>query len=61
MQATTERIKPLTKTEVAQLYNISLYRLRKWLKPHKHSIGEYVGGIFTINQIKIIFEKLGEP
>lgn len=54
-------LKPLSKMQLANAYNISLETLNSWLKPFKSQIGEYRGRLFTPKQVKIIFEQLGEP
>jgi hypothetical protein len=55
------KIKPLSKMQLANAYNVSLETLNSWLKPFKDKIGDYRGRMFTPKQVKIIFEELGEP
>jgi len=58
----TESIcKPYTKKELAGLYGISIKTLRTWLRPHLHLIGEPPGRYYTVRQVRLIFECLGEP
>lgn len=55
------KIQAMSKTEVANAYNVSLKTLASWIKPHKDKIGRYLGRAFTPKQIRIIFNLLGEP
>ncbi|HXA02511.1 MAG TPA: hypothetical protein VNW99_11020 [Cytophagaceae bacterium] len=48
------------KTLAAQ-YGICSRTLAKWIKPFEKEIGKREGYYFTIAQIKIIFDKIGEP
>ena len=43
------------------MYAISIVVLRIWLRPFHEHIGDYKGKAYTPHQVKIIFEKLGEP
>lgn len=61
MAENTTEIKPYSKGELCNLYSVSYYTFNTWLKPHIAKIGEYLGGRYTVLQIKIIFEVLGEP
>jgi hypothetical protein len=54
-------VKGYTLKELSALYGVSTKCLRTWLEPHIESIGEKKGRYFTTLQIRIIFEKLGEP
>ena len=54
--------RPMTKTELAILYGVSTKTLNKWIKPFKTEIGTSAGTyILTINQVRTIFDKIGEP
>ena len=54
--------RPMTKTELAILYGVSTKTLNKWIKPFKAEIGAIAGTyILTVNQVRTIFEKIGEP
>ena len=55
------RIKTYSKKQMADLYEVSVWILNKWTKPFSEAIGEYIGKCYTPNQVKIIFEKLGDP
>ena len=47
--------------ELAQLYGVSPKTFRTWLAPHKEMVGKKTGKYFTAKQVRIIFERLGEP
>ncbi|PKP22702.1 MAG: hypothetical protein CVU05_02685 [Bacteroidetes bacterium HGW-Bacteroidetes-21] len=55
------KLKSYNKKELADLYKVSVKTLSSWLKPIKPEIGEYIGRSFSIKQIQIIFNHLGEP
>jgi len=55
------KIKPYSKTELANMYSVSVHILKVWLEPFKDQIGEYKGRIYTVKQIELIFECLGKP
>jgi len=58
----TESIcRPYTKKELADRYGISIKTLKTWLRPHLHHIGEPPGRYYTVRQVRLIFEYLGEP
>ena len=52
-------IKPYTKKELKDLYQISYYTLKKWLSKIKN-LGDYKRP-FTPAQVSKIFAHLGEP
>ncbi len=54
-------LKPYSITELAQIYQVSIYIIRNWLKPHNKEIGKKIGRMYTVHQVKIIFEKLEIP
>ncbi len=56
-----QQAKPLTMKELAALYGVSTKTLRTWMVPHKEMIGEKVSRYYTALQVRIIFERLGEP
>ena len=59
--ATTTKIIPLSKSELAIAYGVSLNTLNSWLKPFRKEIGEYRGKVFTPKQVKLIYDLLGQP
>lgn len=61
MQSSEKKIPSYTKGELAAKYEVSLWIFRIWLKPFKDDIGAYNGRCYTPAQVKIIFEKLGDP
>jgi hypothetical protein len=56
-------IKSYTKKEIRVLYNVTQDVLRRWLKPFEKDLPNYNTNsrIFTPAQVRVIFEKLGEP
>ena len=56
-------IKAYSKKEICKMYNISQDVLRRWLKPIEGLLPYYnpFSRIFTPAQVKVIFEKIGEP
>ena len=54
-------VKPLSKMQLANAYDVSLETLNAWLKPFQEQIGDYKGRMFTLKQVRIIFELIGEP
>ena len=61
MEATCN-IKPMTKSQLAQAYGICVRTLNKWMQPFILEIGTNPKTyIYNPEQIKTIFEKLGEP
>jgi hypothetical protein len=49
------------KKEMARLYGVSVQTFSRWISPHNEKIGAKQGYYFSINQVRIIFEILGEP
>jgi len=47
--------------ELAGFYGVCDKTLLKWMKPFAECIGEKQGRYYTVAQVRIIFEKLGEP
>lgn len=54
-------VKHYSTKELAKFYGVCDKTLLKWMKPFADDIGERQGRYFTVAQVKIIFEKLGEP
>lgn len=54
-------IRPYSLSDLAHLYGVTRHTIRTWLKPHLAAIGQKNGRLFTILQVRIIFEKLGLP
>jgi hypothetical protein len=57
----TVPVKPYMPKELAKLYDVTPKTLRTWLQPHQDAIGKRNGRYYTILQVQIIFEKLGNP
>jgi hypothetical protein len=57
----SNQVKPCTTKELAAKYEVTPKVLRGWLRPHKKHIGKKIGHYYTILQIRIIFDRLGDP
>jgi DNA-binding transcriptional MerR regulator len=55
------KIKAYTPNELASLYGVTRKTLRTWLLPHQQDVGERISKYYTARQVRIIFERLGEP
>jgi hypothetical protein len=55
------KIKACTQKELAGFYGVSPKTLRTWLLPHQKVVGERRSKYYTAKQVRIIFERLGEP
>ncbi|MBS1773407.1 MAG: hypothetical protein JST82_11165 [Bacteroidetes bacterium] len=55
------QVRPYSYKELTQLYGVSKKTLLNWIQPFKEEIGEKRGRYFTVNQVDIIFRKLGFP
>lgn len=54
-------LEPKTLLQLASEYKVSKETMRSWLEPFKDAIGERQGNIFKINQVRLIYDKLGTP
>ena len=54
-------LRPCCMKELASLYEVKPRTIRNWLKPFEGSLGQKIGRYYTIRQLEIIFDKLGEP
>lgn len=54
-------LRPCCLKELANLYEVKPRTIKIWLKPFEAAIGEKIGRYYTIRQLEIIIEKLGEP
>jgi len=61
MENDTNKIKGMSKTELAYAYNVSLKTFRNWIKPFEQEIGAYRGKAYTPKQVETIQRLLGEP
>ena len=59
--STKIQLKPYSKHELMELYQVSWKIIKEWLKPHEEEIGIRIGHFYTPKQMKIIFEKIGIP
>ena len=58
---TEHKIRAMSKTELANAYQVSLKTFAKWITPFKDKIGDYLGRAYTPKQVGLIFEFLGVP
>ncbi|MBX7227788.1 MAG: DUF4248 domain-containing protein [Chitinophagales bacterium] len=54
-------LRPCCLKDLAMMYDVKPRTIKVWLKPFEEAIGEKNGRYYTIRQMEIIFEKLGEP
>lgn len=57
----TVEIKPYSKQELADLYEIGVRSMSTWLKPFEKGIGQRYGRYYNLKQVRFIFDKLGVP
>ena len=57
----TIALRPYSTGELAEIYGVHSKTFSKWLKPFAEEIGSRRGRMYSIVQVKIIFEKLGVP
>lgn len=54
-------MKPLNYKQLAAIYDVTHKTLKCWLEPFMEEIGEMRGKTFTLKQVRIIYDRLGEP
>ncbi|MEW6058407.1 MAG: hypothetical protein AB1540_17535 [Bdellovibrionota bacterium] len=54
-------LRPYTKKELADLYEVSDRCFSTMLKPFEQFIGKKKGWYYNVNQVTVIFQKLGYP
>lgn len=54
-------LKPLNYKQLAAIYDVTHKTLKCWLQPFMEEIGEMRGKTFTPMQVRIIYQRLGEP
>lgn len=55
------RVKPYSIRELCYLYEICDKTLKKWMEPFADELGDRIGRYYSVNQVEIIFSKLGVP
>lgn len=55
------KIRAMSKTELANAYQVSIKTFSRWIQPFKEEVGKYLGRAYTPKQVKIIFDLLGTP
>lgn len=58
---TTNLLKPYSISELAILYHVKPRTIKNWLMPFSKKIGKKTGRLYTVKQVSIIFDKIGEP
>ena len=61
MQKKKIRLDRYSVKELSVFYDVCHRTMKKWIAPFSKDIGEKVGRYYNVNQVKIIFEKLGLP
>ncbi|MEO6830932.1 MAG: hypothetical protein ABI378_01770 [Chitinophagaceae bacterium] len=56
-----QEVKPTNLKQLAGIYEVSPRTMKGWLEPFVSQIGEMMGRTFTPKQMRIIYDKLGEP
>lgn len=54
-------IETYNKKELANLYGVSLHTLNLWLNAIRSELGEPIGTIYNLRQVRFIFEIYGHP
>ena len=54
-------VKPYSIKELCCIYTISYKTFSKWVQPFLNEIGPRVGNYYNVNQVAVIFHKLGMP
>jgi hypothetical protein len=54
-------VKPLNYKQLAATYEVTHKTLKGWLEPFMEEIGAMRGRTFTPRQVRMIYDKLGEP
>jgi len=57
----TIELRPYSMKEIYNLYGISLYVLKTLLKDFEQELGPLRGKYYTVNQVQLIFKKIGIP
>ena len=57
----SRHLRPCCLKDLAALYEVRPRTIKVWLNKHQLAIGEKVGRYYTIKQMEIIIDKLGEP
>ncbi len=57
----TITVRPYSLKELAALYDVKPRTVKIWLQPFSSVIGDKKGRFYTIKQVEIIFDKIGEP
>lgn len=61
MNLNLTKLRAYSYKELATLYGISHRTLKNWLEPFEDEIGQKRGRYFTVNQMEVVFKRLGFP
>lgn len=54
-------IKPYSAVQLADMYGVSEYIMRKWLRAIRNELGRKTGWYYSIQQVEIIISIYGTP
>ena len=54
-------VRPSSLSDLSNLYAVSTKTIKKWLLPFQDELGPRLGHFYTVNQVTVIFERLGLP
>jgi hypothetical protein len=54
-------LKAYNLTELARIYDVTPVTMKKWIKPFEKELGVKCARLYTIPQVKMIFENLSLP
>lgn len=60
-RTTQIELRPYCLKELAAMYDVHPRTIKLWLVPFAEAIGEKNGRYYTIKQVEVIFNKIGEP
>jgi len=55
------KIKPYSAKQLSSMYVVCKPTFLKWIQPFMEEIGERNGHYYTVAQVSIIFDKIGQP
>jgi len=55
------KIKPYSAKQLSSMYVVCKPTFLKWIQPFTEEIGKRNGHYYTVAQVIIIFDKIGEP
>jgi len=61
LAAPSIQVKAYSKTEIAELYKLSMKSITKWLAQIEKELGPRIGRFYSPKQVEIIFKEYGIP